>query len=193
VTLREAQFSPHSFRSGTEFLDALDQLSPGCVLLDLHMPDLDGLQVQDQLMARRQDVPLIFMTGDGDVPTAVRAIKKGAVDYIEKPFADEQIIRMIDQVLLKLGIEVRNRERHVEAAAKMSRLTTREIEVMRGLLGGNANKAVAYDLNLSTRTVEMHRANIMKKIGVRSFAVAVQIMLDAGLAPLDSDNPSAGG
>jgi two-component system response regulator FixJ len=156
------------FSSGSELLAALDDLDPGCVLLDICMPGMSGLQVMEQLNGRGCDWPVIAMTGHGDVPTAVTAMKLGAIEFVEKPLRqhliDEAIVRAT--AVLTAG-QLRRRERE-EAAAALARLTPKEDAVLRELITGQQNKGVAYRLGMSVRTVEMHRANLLAKLCVRT-------------------------
>jgi two-component system, LuxR family, response regulator FixJ len=183
LLLNEAGYFCRPFATGGDLIEALDYLGPGCVLLDINMPEMSGLDVQDRLNDCRSDMAVIFMTAVGDIPMAVRAIKKGAMNFIEKPFADERLLEMIAEAQSKLAERVRSASRSNEAVNRLAKLTPREMDVMRGLLRHGSNKSVAYGLQLSPRTVEMHRANIMKKVGARNFATVVQLALDAGLMP----------
>jgi two-component system, LuxR family, response regulator FixJ len=183
LLLSDAGYQCRPYACGSDLIDALDYLDPGCVLLDVNMPDLDGLAVQERLLDRRPDLPIIFMTAAGSISMAVKVIKKGAVDFIEKPFSDELLLELVEAAQDKLAEMLRASSRSNEAAARLSQLTPRETEVMRSLLRGDGNKTVAHTLQLSTRTVEMHRASIMRKIGVHNFTAAVQVALDAGLKP----------
>jgi two-component system response regulator FixJ len=184
-SLREAGFDPRPFVSGVDFLDALHDLAPGCVLLDVHMPIIDGLTVQEDLNKRRPELPVLFMSGAGTIPMAVRAIKMGAFDFLEKPFTLRKLIEQLDRAFLHLEQQMLFIRRHREAVTSIGRLTGRELDVIHGLLDGLPNKLVAQRLGLSPRTVEMHRANIFKKLGVHSLPEVAQISLEAGLKPGD--------
>ena len=181
LLLGEAGYACRPFAAGSDLVDALDYLEPGCILLDVNMPGLNGFDVQDHIADRRPDLPIVFMTAAGSIPAAVRVIKKGAIDFIEKPFSDEALFAIVANAQEQLQESVRAASRATEAAARLSTLTAREAEVMRSLLRGDTNKSVANELQLSIRTVEMHRANILRKIGVRSIAAAVHLASDAGM------------
>jgi two-component system, LuxR family, response regulator FixJ len=183
LLLSEAGYSCRPFAGGPDLIDALAYLDSGCVLLDVNMPEMSGLDVQERINALRSDMAVIFMTAIGDVPMAVQAIKNGAVNFIEKPFADDDLLEMVDEAQSRLGERIEVTSRSMEAAARLAMLTPREMDVMRGLLHHGSNKSVAHGLQLSPRTVEMHRANIMRKVGARNFASVVQLALDAGIMP----------
>lgn len=182
LLLRSSGYDSRPFSSGDDFLDAAPYLPPGCAIVDINMPGLDGLQVQDQLRTDRPDIPLIFITGIGDVPTAVQALKKGAVDFIEKPFNDDVLLGCLATAMERVDAQADRHARHAVALERMARLTLRESQVLRELVHGNSNKMVAHKLDLSVRTVEMHRARIMRKIGARSLAEAVLVAVEAGPA-----------
>ncbi|HTH29345.1 MAG TPA: response regulator [Sphingobium sp.] len=188
LLLRSSGYDSRPFSSGDDFLDAAPYLPPGCAIMDVHMPGLDGLQVQDQLRTDRPDIPLIFITGVGDIPTAVRALKKGAVDFIEKPFDDDVLLGCLASAMERVDAQAGRHARRAEAVERMARLTPREAQVLDELVHGSSNKAVAHKLDLSVRTVEMHRARIMRKIGARSLAEAILVALEAGPA---ADQPFA--
>lgn len=183
LLLRSAGFAARAFPSGAAFLRASAEGLPfGCVLLDLRMPDLDGLSVQRQIVAQGLDLPVIIVTAHGDVPLAVEAMKLGASDFIEKPYDGEALLQAAAHALAR-GAEARARSQEAtEAAERIATLTARELEVLQGLITGKQNKEIARGLGLSPRTVEIHRANVMEKLGVRSLPEAVRIALSAGLA-----------
>ena len=179
LVLRKKGFQPVPFSSGPDFLDSLDFLQSGIVLLELHMPVMDGIEVQERLLERRVDMPVIIMARDAELQTAVQAIKKGATDFIEKPFTFALLMEMLDSAIGQLDKQTEVQSRRDDAASRVNHLSARELDVMRGLLAGLTNKALARELNLSPRTVEMHRANMMKKIGVKKLSEAIQIAMDA--------------
>ncbi len=173
----------YPFGSGVDFLEALPDLEPGCVLLDLRMPQLDGFQVMAQLAERNIDWPVIVMTGHGEIPSAVRAMKLGAIDFIEKPFSEETLLACFEQaftLLQQRGVAGRRRR---EANERVASLSTRECEVLRHLLAGQSNKEIANALGISLRTVEMHRSNMMDRLQASSLAEALKLALDAGIEP----------
>jgi two-component system response regulator FixJ len=143
------------------------------------MPGMDGLEVQEALKAKGVGLPVVIMTGHGDVSLAVRAMKAGAVDFIEKPFQKAVLLGALEQAFSRLRHAANNREHADEAAVKLQALTAREREVLDGLAKGLPNKSIAYDLGISPRTVEIHRANVMTKLGVRSLSDALRIAFAA--------------
>lgn len=181
LTLKSAGFVPYPFVGGTDFIEALGYLDDGCILLDIHMPGTSGLDVQEQLIARNSSMPLLIMTGAGSIPMAVQTIKRGAFDFIEKPFTDDLLIEMLDDAFGQLEATVSQRNRRRGAVDRISLLTARELDILAELAGGRPNKQIAFDLGLSVRTIEMHRGHIMHKLGIHSTAEALQLALDAGL------------
>jgi two-component system response regulator FixJ len=164
--------------SAQEFLATYDPLQPGCLVLDVRMPGMSGLELQQQLNLRGAVIPVIFITGHGDIPMAVEAMQQGACDFLQKPFRDQDLIDRIQRALEKdranraaLDERSRIRERH-------EMLTPREREVLALVTSGKANKIMAADLGLSQRTVEIHRARVMEKMGASSLAHLVRMVLD---------------
>lgn len=183
VLLRAAGFTAEAFECGDAFLRAATAGLPfGCVFLDLRMPGMDGLTVQRELNAQGGELPVIIVTAHGDVSQAVEAMKLGASDFVEKPY-DSQALLDAAEAALERGVEARARAREAsEAAARVGSLSARELEVLQGLVAGRQNKEIARDLGLSPRTVEIHRANLMEKLSVRSLSEAIRIALSAGLS-----------
>ena len=177
----------HPFGSCEDFLDALPDLSPGCVLLDLRMPQMDGFHVMAELARRDIDWPVIVMTGHGEVPIAVRAMKLGAVDFIEKPFSEESLLACFSTAFSLLDQREAVGHRRREACERVGQLTPREQDVLQGLLAGQPNKQIAAQLGISLRTVEMHRGNMMERLGVSSLAEALRLALVAGLEPAPTE------
>jgi two-component system, LuxR family, response regulator FixJ len=184
--LSAAEIRSHPFASGLDFLEALPDLEPGCILLDLRMPQMDGFAVMDALAERKIDWPIIVMTGHGEVPVAVRAMKLGAVDFVEKPFSEQTLLACFSQAfaILKEREEAGRRQRKAHGRAAM--LTGREREVLQSLLAGFSNKEIAQSLGISLRTVEMHRGNMMDRLQASSLAEALTIALEAGIGPIQS-------
>lgn len=180
VLLESKAFAVKSFASAVEFLAAASSLHPGCLIVDIRMPEMDGLELQQYLIDRSLDFPLIVITGHGDVPVAVRAMKAGAVDFIEKPFTYEAILDSLAVGFLRLTAPDKDPAK-VAAIAKLELLSPRELEVLQGLLAGLPNKSIAYDLNISPRTVEIHRAHVMDKMGARSLSELIRLVLAAGV------------
>ncbi|PBN42935.1 response regulator [Sphingobium sp. D43FB] len=179
--LKRSGYTVATFASGADFLKEVKQLEPGCILLDIHMPEMGGLQVQEALIERGIAMPVVFLTGSGDVATAVRAMKMGAVEFIEKPFEKNVVLGALDLAFSWLG-DLRLKElKSQEARLLVACLSTREREVLHRLADGLANKAIALELGISPRTVEVHRANLMIKLGVHTLSEALRIAFAAGL------------
>jgi len=177
--LRSAGYRIEAFVSGVEFLKKARDLEPGCVLLDIRMPGMDGLEVQQTLSDQGIALPIIIMTGHGDITTAVRAMKAGAVDFIQKPFEKTVLLSAISVASARLDNDGRRRARAEEASTRLNVLTPRERDVLNGLVEGLPNKTIAFDLGISPRTVEIHRANLMAKLGVKSLSEALRIAFAA--------------
>lgn len=162
------------YASALEFLDAYDPDKHACVVTDIRMPGLSGLELQQRLLESHTEIPLIFITGHGDVPMAVNAMKRGAADFIQKPFRDQDLIDRIHKALQqdKTRRAARLEERVIRE--RLETLTPREAEVMERVVSGQANKVIAMDLGVSQRTVELHRARVMRKLRMRSLAELVQ-------------------
>lgn len=180
-----AGYLTRAFPDGLAFLAAADKLVPGCVLLDVRMPGIDGLEVLQRLNGRRAQLPVAVMTGHGDIATAVRAMQLGALDFLEKPFEEEVIVAVLDRIFAVLADNARKDRCHLEAVACIARLSEREREVLEGLLAGFANKVLAFQMGISVRTVEMHRAGMMDRLGVRTFAEALRLAFEAGIVTHD--------
>jgi two-component system response regulator FixJ len=178
--LHSAGFTTDSYASSLAFLAVAPQLSRGCILLEVKMPDLDGIEVQARLRRMGKTIAVIMMTGHGDVRTAVSAMKSGAVDFIEKPFKDDEVLRSIEAAIADDRIEVGRRME--DAARQVAQLSRREREVLEGLIAGKLNKIIAHDLGLSVRTVEVHRLHMMERLGVRQLADAVRLAVLARLS-----------
>ena len=168
-----------TYESGDELLKAAKDLSDGCILLDIRMPGLDGLAVQDALRERGVSLPIVIMTGHGDISLAVRAMKAGAVDFVEKPFDTDVLLSSLGEAFRRLSSKAATGERKKDAEVRLQSLTGREMDVLNGLAQGLPNKTIAYDLGISPRTVEIHRANLMTKLGVRSLSEALRIAFAA--------------
>lgn len=173
----------YPFGSGEDFLEAVPTLQPGCVLLDLRMPHMDGFDVMRELGQKDVDWPVIVMTGHGEVPVAVRAMKLGAVDFIEKPFSEEALLACFATAFALLDEREASGRRRREARERVAQLTSRERDILEGLLAGEANKQLAARLGISLRTVEMHRGNMMDRLGCASLAEALALAIEAGMQP----------
>ncbi|MBL4645208.1 MAG: response regulator transcription factor [Rhizobiales bacterium] len=171
------------FDTGTSFLEALDADQNGCLIIDVRMPGLSGLEVLEKLSDMKVSLPVIIMTGHGDLPMAVQAMKAGAIDFVEKPFEAGAIAESV-QIALSKGQENWQKASHVaEIEQRIARLTTREREVLEELVIGNLNKIIAFNLDISPRTVEIHRARAMEKMQARNLAHLVRLAVSAGINP----------
>ncbi|WP_419181645.1 response regulator transcription factor [Novosphingobium mangrovi (ex Huang et al. 2023)] len=179
--LKVAGYQVETWESGVAFLKNIKDVEEGAVLLDVRMPDMDGLEVQAEIAAHGALLPVVILTGHGDVNLAVRAMKAGAVDFIEKPVEKEQLIGALERALEKLEGRAEAARLTEQAEVRLAALTAREREVLDGLAKGFPNKTIAYDLGISPRTVEVYRANVMTKLDVRSFSEALRIAFAAGL------------
>jgi two-component system response regulator FixJ len=177
--LGTAGFAVRVYESASAFLEKFDQRSSGCIVSDVRMPGIDGLQLLKRLKKLGAKMPVIIMTGHADVALAVEAMKAGAVDFIEKPFPDETFVNAI-RAALAMGDRTQATGDAQQVRARLATLTQREREVLDGLLAGHPNKTIAYDLGLSPRTVEVHRANVMTKMGASSLSELVRMTLSAG-------------
>lgn len=165
------------FARPADFLQQHDSAQPGCLVLDIRMPEMSGLEVQQQLNKMGSMIPVIFITGHGDVPMAVQAMKEGAFDFIQKPFRDQDLLDRINQALHQDAENRKSVLQRAELQHKFESLTPREKQVMEFIVDGQANKVIAIDLGLSERTVEIHRANVMEKMTARSVAHLVKMHL----------------
>ncbi|MFD1103591.1 MULTISPECIES: response regulator transcription factor [Sphingobium] len=179
--LKTSGFAVTTWASGVEFLKNVKTVEPGCILLDVRMPEMDGLEVQQALSERGVAMPVVILTGHGDVSIAVRAMKAGAIDFIEKPFEKAVLLSAIERAFERLSDTEGRASRASEASVLIAGLTSREQDVLKGLAQGLPNKTIAYDLGISPRTVEVHRANLMTKLNVRSLSDALRIAFAAGV------------
>lgn len=163
-----------AYASASEFRAAYDPSTPGCLLLDIRLPGMSGLDLQEQLAAEGVPLPVLIITGFGDVPSAVRAMKDGAFDFIEKPFNKQELLEKVQRALGAGERLQQDQEKRATVAARLESLTPRELEVMQRVVSGQANKVIAIDLGISKKTVEAHRARVMEKMGVRTVADLVQ-------------------
>jgi len=176
-----------AFASALDFLQSYDSRRQSCLVADIRMPGLSGLELQQRLNEQRSEIPIVFITGHGDVPMAVTAMKSGAVDFLQKPFRDQDLIDRIHKALDRDGELRKGRTEREEIRARLKLLTPREAEVMERVARGQANKVIAMDLGVSQRTVELHRARVMKKLKLRSVAELVHaIERIGGVAIRDS-------
>lgn len=183
LLLRSDGLTSRGFASATAFLDAYDLEVPGCLILDLRMPEMSGAELQSRLRSMDSHLPVIFITAHGDVSTAVSAMKAGAVDFIQKPFTDEKLLEKVHQAL---ELDLRGRREQAELAAirgHLDSLTPREREVLALVVEGRHNKNIARALGISQRTVEAHRARLMRKMDASSVPALVQQVMRAATPP----------
>ena len=188
--LKTSGYDVETFESGEQFLKAAAHLAPGCVLLDVRLGGMDGLAVQQAMKDRGIMLPVVIITGHGNVSLAVRAMKAGAVDFLEKPFEKAAVIASIENALKRNDGREELTRLADQARAQLNALTPRERDVLNGLVEGQSNKVIAYDLGISPRTVEIHRANLMSKLGVNSLSDALKIAFTARMAELAGAAPS---
>ena len=178
--LSTAGISVQIHDSAVAFLRALPKVEVGCIVTDVRMPGMDGLELQRRLLADKNAIPVIVMTGHGDIALAVEAMKAGAVDFIEKPFDDEMLIRAIKTALTRVREESERDSAASEVRSRLKLLSERERQVLKGLVAGKPNKIIAYELGISPRTVEIYRANVMTKMQADSLSALVRMALLEG-------------
>jgi two-component system response regulator FixJ len=178
--LKTSGYAVETWQSGAAFLREVRHVAHGCILLDVRMPDIDGLAVQRTLAERGVTMPIVIMTGHGDVSISVQAMKAGAVDFLEKPFEKVVLIAAIEDAFARIAASSGASARAAEAEKILGCLTARERDVLEGLAQGLPNKTIAYDLGISPRTVEVHRARIMDKLDAKNAADLVRLVLGAG-------------
>jgi two-component system response regulator FixJ len=179
--LGAAGFRVRLFDSALRFLDALPDLEYGCVLSDVRMPGLDGLELLKRLKAQRKQLPIIIMTGHGDIPLAVEAMKQGAIDFLEKPFEDDRLIARIGEAINHGQAHARDDAAAAEIVSRIASLSPRERQVMDGLVAGLSNKLIAREYDISPRTIEVYRANVMTKMQASSISELVRLAMRGGL------------
>lgn len=176
VLLTEAGYAVRSYKSGLDFLATFDPAAQGCIVSDIRMPGLDGLELQQRLRVLKITLPLIFITGHGDIQMAVQAIRGGASDFIEKPFDEAVLIGALEREFSRTTRHVNPQESN-ETRQKLADLTPRERQVLDCMVDGKANKVTAFELGLSIRTVETHRAHVMQKMGAGSLSELVRLVI----------------
>src|SRR5271167_1114458 len=179
--LDAANFEVTLFDSAMKFLDALAGLDFGCVVSDVRMPGIDGIELLQQMKALNSRFPIVIITGHGDVPLAVEAMKLGAVDFLEKPFEDDRLIGMIDAAIRQGEPAAKDEAVTRDLVARIASLSPRERQVMEGLIAGLSNKLIARDCDISPRTIEVYRANVMTKMQANSLSELVRLAMRAGL------------
>jgi two-component system, LuxR family, response regulator FixJ len=184
MLLRSTGYAAATYASAEEVLDvtrAPGGLAPGCLLVDVRMQGMDGISLIAALRKQGLALPMVVVTGHADVPLAVRAMRAGALDFVEKPYSEERILEAVGVALRSLEVTDQRRVLELHSQARVAALTPREGEVLAALVAGKANKVIGFELGISPRTVEVHRARLMEKLGVRSLPEAVRIGLAAGL------------
>jgi FixJ family two-component response regulator len=190
-------FEVQAFSSATEFLARHDRSLPGCAIFDVSMPDLDGIELQKALQERGTERPVIFITGVGDIPMSVQAMKAGAIDFLTKPVKSQQLLAAIALAAEKEKQEIASRFELATINERLSRLTAREREVLTHVIAGRLNKQIAADLGTAEQTIKLHRGRMMHKLGVRAVADLVRIAERAGIQPslqrndVDQNSPPA--
>ncbi len=179
--LDSANFNVTLFETAVRFLDVLPSLEFGCVVSDVRMPGLDGIELLKRMKASHSRFPILIMTGHGDIPLAVEAMKLGAVDFLEKPFEDDRLIGMIEAAIRQAEPAARSEAATLDIAARIATLSPRERQVMDGLIAGLSNKLIARDYDISPRTIEVYRANVMTKMQANSLSELVRLAMRAGL------------
>jgi two-component system response regulator FixJ len=185
--LRTAGLAVKTYESAAVFLDAVPAIGHGCVITDVRMPGLSGLDLLRHIKERQVPLPVIVITGHGDVPLAVEAMKFGAVDFLEKPFADDVLLAAVRSALDRSEASAARETERAEIRARVATLTQRERDVLHGLVAGNPNKIIAFNLEISPRTVEIYRANVMTKMKAGSLSELVRMALSAGVTKSEAD------
>lgn len=179
--LGTARLPVRTYESATAFLDALARAEPGCIITDVRMPGISGVELLRRLKSLEAPFPVIVITGHGDVPLAVEAMKLGAVDFLEKPFEDDALVAAVQSALGRHEHDARHAAEKAEIFERIASLSERERQVLDGLVAGNPNKTIAFDLGISPRTVEIYRANVMTKMNAKSLSELVRMALVGGL------------
>src|SRR3981189_501113 len=179
--LGSADFTVTLFESAHHFLDTLSSIDFGCVVSDVRMPGIDGIELLKRLKASPGMFPVVIMTGHGDIPLAVEAMKLGAVDFLEKPFEDDRLIGMIDAAIRQAEPAAKSEAVTLDIASRIATLSPRERQVMDGLIAGLSNKLIARDYDISPRTIEVYRANVMTKMQANSLSELVRLAMRAGI------------
>src|SRR5512140_731696 len=178
--LDSANFNVTLFETALKFLDDLPRLDFGCVVSDVRMPGMDGIELLKRMKAGQSSFPILIMTGHGDVPLAVEAMRLGAVDFLEKPFEDDRLIGMIEAAIRQAEPAARSEALTHDIAARVATLSPRERQVMDGLIAGLSNKLIARDYDISPRTIEVYRANVMTKMQAGSVSELVRLAMRGG-------------
>lgn len=183
--LRSAGLEVRAFESPSEFLDLHDRETPGCVVLDVSMPQLNGLELQRSLSERGSSLPIVFLTGRGDIPASVRAMKQGAVDFLTKPVDGQQLIAAVNVGITRSRAALRERDERAELEQRLATLTPREREVLDQVITGRINKEIAAELGTVEKTIKVHRARVMEKMRAGSVAELVRLAERVGVRPAE--------
>jgi two-component system response regulator FixJ len=178
--LEAEKLTARTYESATSFLSRLSKIEPGCIITDVRMPDVNGIELLRRLRAASVSLPVIVITGHGDIGLAVEAMKLGAIDFFEKPYDDEALIGAVRSALIKRETDTKREAVKVEIESRLAELSPRERQVLEGLIAGQPNKNIAADLDISPRTVEIYRANVMTKMRASSLSELVRMVLLAG-------------
>jgi FixJ family two-component response regulator len=189
--LATEDYAVEIFASADEYLARLPHPGPYCLVLDVQLPGLDGLALQRQLTEEGKVEQIVFITGQGDLPMGIRAMKRGAVDFLPKPFRDDELLSAVALALARSAENLRQRDQVVESRARLAKLTPREFEVFQLVIAGLLNKEIGAELGVSLRTIKTHRGRVMQKIGVVSVAELVRLAQKAGVAPASHGDHSA--
>jgi two-component system response regulator FixJ len=179
--LKTAGVAVRSFDSAKAFLDILPQVGFGCIITDVRMPEITGIDLLRKVKEVNRDLPVIVITGHGEISLAVEAMKIGAADFLEKPFDDDHLLAAVHNALDREADQVKRKAQVSDIQDKLAALSNRERQVLEGLVAGNANKTIAFDLGISPRTVEIYRANVMTKMGANSLSDLVRMAMTAGI------------
>ena len=188
LLLQSAGYAVQAFASANEFLDVVtDWQRPSCLVSDVKMPGISGLDLQDKLIGSPHPLPIIFITGHGDIPMSVKAVKKGAIEFLPKPFDDLALLGAVEEALAK-GEQVRGRQNEIDRIhLRLGSLTARERQILTYIIAGYLNKQIAIELDITERTVKAHRKQVMDKMGVDSLAELVRLSEKAGVKPVNAD------
>jgi two-component system, LuxR family, response regulator FixJ len=189
MLLKSVGHASESYRSAQEFLDAYEPSRPGCLILDIRMPGMSGLELQRTLRERGHEIPVIIITGHGDVPVAVRSLKEGALEFLEKPFSKQMLLEHVREALQRDAASRSLRGSHQARTSKLALLTPREQEVLELVVAGKVSKEIAAQLGLSKKTVDVHRTHIMQKLQVETLADLVQLVMRTRLPAEARDVP----
>ena len=186
---RSAGYAVTTFDSAQPYLDAASPEDAGCLVLDIRMPGMTGLELQDLMSVSGLDIPVVFLSGHADVPVSVRAMKRGAVDFFEKPFDEEELLDAVDRAVKQDADDRERQGDRAEVRLTFDVLTPREFEVMTCMVGGMPNREIAEELQISEKTVKIHRGRVMKKMEARSLAYLMSMAQSAGIEPRRTDAP----